>query len=206
MTVKARLTDEHQKSKRLLGLGAALVLWASSAHAVVFQFVYDSVSDSSIVAADVVGTGTLSYDGPAVAGSFLLSDLTGVSFSATFTGSTGMTTFSGPPFDPADLSLIGISVTDVGGGVFEAVFTGDSASTGGSLDIDDIPDALLTHQPAALLGNVTGPRLYFAGDDATGLDAFGDYLGTTVPVSAPAAILLLLTGFAALGFARRKQV
>lgn len=171
---------------------------AGAAHAATFQITYDTTPNAAIDG-PIVGTGTFSYDGAAAAGSFLLSDLTGVSFSATFTGGV---TFSGPPFDPADQSLIGIDVTDVGGGVFQLIFTGQSAGTNGSLDIITATGAL-SHQPSDLLGGNAGMRLYFANDSTTGLSAFGDYLVTSA-VPEPATLALFGMGIAGIGLARKR--
>ena len=179
-------------------------LFSAQVSAATFNLVYDSVDDGVINPADIIGTGTFSYDGPAVAGTFLLSDLTGVSFEATLTGDTGTSIFAGPPFDPADASLIAISVTDVGGGQLQLVFTGESAETGGSLDIRPDASSLITHEPEPLLSASGGPRLYASFHPDAGLNAFGDYVGTSV-VPLPPAILFLASAIAALGFTRRKS-
>ena len=192
----------YQLTKHVLLLGSLLLLvWTGSIQAAVFNLVYDDLDDGIISPADIVGTGIFSYDGPAMAGDFLLSELTGVNYSSTFAGITGTSTFSGPPFDPSDLSLIGISVTDIGGGVFDLIFTGDSAVTSGSMDVEN-PNGSLSHQPAPLLGGGVGPNLYFAGDPSVGLDAYGDYAATTVPL--PPAIFFLATGLFGLMFRRRR--
>lgn len=197
-----------RKITRTLLLCLFALAWTGSAQAVVFQLTYDDVADGVIDPAAVVGSGTFSYDGPAVAGAFSLSDLPGVSFAATFQGSSGMSTFIAPPFDPSDLSLIGISVTDVGGGVFELVFTGESGSTFGSLDVN-LGAAFVSHEPEPLLSNAVGLNLYFALDGGTGLDVFGDYLATTASASAsvaePASAALLAFGVVGAGLARRRR-
>jgi hypothetical protein len=171
-----------------------------TAQAVIFDLTYDDTPTGAIDG-NIIGTGTFSYDGPAVAGSFLLSNLTGISFSATFTGGAS---FSGPPFDPANLALIGIDVADVGGGVFELIFTGNSAGTTGSLDILT-GTGILSHEPGPLLGGGTGPNLYFANDGPTGLDAFADYLARSRSnVPEPSVALMLSLGVAGLGWMRRR--
>ena len=177
--------------------------WAGCAQAAKFNLVYDSMDDGVIDPGTIVGTGTFVYDGPIVAGSFLLSELTGVSYSSTFVGNVGLVNYVGPPFDPADLSLIGIEVADTGGGIFQLVFSGESAVTSGSLDILN-PSGELSHQPGAIGGGVSGPQLYFAGD-TEGLNTFGDYVGTSA-VPLPAAAWLFgsaLLGLA--GLARRAK-
>ena len=105
-----------------LALVAALpcALAAGPAQSVTFQLSYDNSPDSMVDFNNLVGTGTFSYDGAPTAGDFLLSDLTNVSFEASFPGMSGTAMFAGPPFDPMDLSMIGISVFDLGGGDFGA--------------------------------------------------------------------------------------
>jgi hypothetical protein len=162
-------------------------VWAGVAQAAMFNISYDNSlnGDNSII-----GTGTFAYDGPTTAGSFLLSDLSGVSFSAVFNGDIGGVVFDGPPFDPVDTSLIGIEVTGIGGGIFELVFSGDSAGTGGSLDIGS-----LSHVPNTIGGGATGPQPYFA--TAAGLDAYGNYVATSV-VPLPAAAWLFISAIGGL--------
>lgn len=182
------------KSTRISLFACLLVaVWGEVAPGAVFNLTYDDNADGVIVLADVVGTGIFSYDGPATAGSFLLSDLTGVSYSSTFTGSIG---FSGPPFDPPDLSLIGISVTPDGGDGFELIFTGSSAMTNGSLDIRT-ETHLLTHVPNGL----AGPNRYAMEELAGGTVVFGDYLGIVIPE--PSAFALCAPGLLSLGMIGR---
>lgn len=201
--------------KKQLGLFvfALLLACGGNVNAAIFNLYYDDLEDGFLIAGDVVGIGTFSYDGPVAAGSYLLSDLTGVSYESTFTGLTGTTSFTGPPFDPADLSLIAISVTEVGDGEFELLFTGDSAGTGGALDIVDLTgDSILSHEPWSLLDDVIGPALYFADDSSVELDAFGDYLGTTaVLIPEPSSFFLTALGLCSLGMnglgrRRRKSI
>lgn len=189
----------NRLARRLHALISILTLTcASTAYSAVFDLTYDDTTTGAMDGT-IVGTGTFSYDGPAVAGSFLLSALTGVSFSATFTGGAS---FSGPPFDPANLSLIGIDVTDVGGGMFELIFTGGSAGTQGSLDIVTAT-GLLTHEPSLLLGGNTGPTLYFAED--LNLYGYGDYLAKSqISVPEPSVVMMLSLGIAGLGWMRRR--
>ncbi|NNM00795.1 MAG: hypothetical protein HKO62_08605 [Gammaproteobacteria bacterium] len=191
--------------KPIPALCAALLLLAGAGttRAASFNLFYDSFDDFIVNPADIVGLGTFSYDGPIDEGVFLLSDLTGVSYHVEFTGQNGTGVFSGPPFDPADDSLIGISVFEAGPGVFELVFFGESAGTGGSLDIDN-GDGLLSHEPVTLLLDAIGPLLYFADDFNADFSYFGDYIGTTanlIPV--PPALYLFGSALAALALRRR---
>lgn len=183
---------------RNLVIAAFLTVWAGASQAALFFLTYDSIDNGVIDVPAIVGTGTFSYDGPISEGAFLLSDLTNVSFSATFGG----VNFTGPAFDPSDMSQIGIDITAFGAGVFEMVFTGGSASTAGSLDIVN-NFGILSHQPGSLAGGETPPNLFFM--DANGLGFFGDYLGvSSTQVPEPSSILLALLGAIGLGFSRRK--
>lgn len=179
--------------------------WAGASQAAVFYLTYDGLEDGTINDDSIVGTGIFSYDGPAMAGSFLLSDLTGVSYSATFTGNVGSVDFTGPPFDPADSSLIGIEVMEVGGGIFELIFSGESAGTSGSLDIET-GTGLLSHEPSFIGGGVS-PRLFFAEDFSVDLDVFGDYRATTAtPIPLPAGVWLFGSALLGLmGAAKRRK-
>lgn len=180
----------------VLAAGLLVSLGRGPAQSAVFNLFYDDI-DNGVIDTTLVGTGTFSYDGNPMAGDFLLSDLTNVSYSATF----GSTIFMGPPFDPADLGLIGISVTDVGGDVFELVFTGNSAGTSGSLDIDNVT-SVVSHQPAD--PGVTGPLLYFANADA--LDVFGNYIGiSSQVVPEPGTLALAGLGLAGMCVVRRRR-
>ncbi|MEM9058510.1 MAG: hypothetical protein AAGD86_13600, partial [Pseudomonadota bacterium] len=173
--------------RRLTILTLALFGWCGSAHSAVFNLFYDASGDGQIVpgAADIVGTGRFSYDGPITEGLFLLSDLSGVSFNVTFVGSAGTAHFGGPPFDPADTGLLGIDVRATGDVEFVLTFVGNSTATQGSLDIVTA-SGLLTHQPNDIDDPSAGPRLYFAVDTTAGFDAMGDYLATTAAVPVPA--------------------
>tara|TARA_R110002049_G_scaffold268572_1_gene445049 strand:- start:10709 stop:11335 length:627 start_codon:yes stop_codon:yes gene_type:complete len=181
-----------------------LAICGTTTHGATVNMFYDDFDDGIVLPSNIIGVGTFSYDGPLVEGTFLLSDLTGVSFDVTFTGATGTVDFTGPPFDPADSSLIGISVTDIGGGDFELVFTGESAMTGGSLDIDNV-FSILSHEPDALLAPSVGPKLYFATDLSVGLDSFGDYLGTTAIIVPEPSCVYLLSAICGLTTFRRRR-
>ena len=108
-----------------------VLLWSSATHAVVFNLLYDGLDDDVLDTGAIVGTGTFSYDGPAVLGGYSLDSLSNFSFSANFGGVT---------FTDADFTLdnifSGIFVFDIGGGEFGMVFSGDGANApfGGSID------------------------------------------------------------------------
>lgn len=179
--------------------------WAGAAQAAVFNLVYDSVADGVINPGSIVGTGIFSYNGPATAGSFLLSDLTGVSYISTFNSVAGSAIFAGPLFDPANPSLIGIDVTNTGGGILDLIFTGNSAATNGSLDILTV-NGFLTHQPVPIGVDVVGPQRYVVNDRIAGISFNADYIGTTVStVPEPTTIALLGLGLASLSWSRRMK-
>ncbi len=196
----------HPRLNGALGAGFAIALSfnTSAAGAATFNLFYDDFDDGVLALGDIIGTGTFSYDGPIQEGDFLLSELTGVSFEAEFQGLTDTAVFSGPPFDPANDALIGISVTEVGAGVFELVFTGEGATTNGSLDIDN-GFGLLSHVPSPLLTPAQGPAAYFGDDFQADFSALGDYIGTTATViPVPPALYLFGSALAGLMLRRRQ--
>ena len=81
-----------------------LTSWVGSAQAGILTPANDSTVDGVITPADVVGTGTFVFDGPATAGSFLLIDLSDAAYRTVFLGGASL---SGPP-GPPDLSSVGM--------------------------------------------------------------------------------------------------
>lgn len=203
------------------------VAFAHDAKAATFNVVYDD-SPTAAIDSPIVGTGILSFDGPATAGSFALNTLTNLSFSIDISGNV---------FDLADLNAAtpldqaGIFVTDNGGGDFSFVFTGaGTAPFSGSTDFDG-PVNSLGHEPTAGIADGAGAfggsglvNLYQLFDSNT-FDPvfFGDYCGTTsnsstacplVPIESgpvvvpiPGALGLLLSGlFGLFAFSRRTSL
>lgn len=171
---------------------AGALLCADSAHAVTFNLLYDGDADQTLDANDIVGTGTFSYDGPAAAGSFALSSLTGITFDAIVRG----TAFSTADIR-ADSDLTGIVVFSLGGGEFGLAFSGNrSGVVGGSLDLrNDL--GILSHEPTVALDDSVGccggtgtvnQYITFLGS----VSASGDYWAATIPE--PSTGLLVIAG------------
>lgn len=192
------------------GFASACILALTAitpANAVVFNITYTD-SPELDMSGNVVGTGSLSYNGPAVAGSYALDTLTGLAFSATI-GSISFTLAD----ITTDLSAGGILVSDLGGGEFGFVFSGDgsTSSNGGSVDFAVGSDSL-THEPTTSIADATG---CCGGDGVVNLygsgSSFGAYAATTgsnetasaVPV--PASLPLVLAGMGALGLVARRR-
>ena len=116
--------------------------WAGAAKAVVFEIAYDDTSSNNAIDT-VVGTGALSYDGPATVGSFALNTLTGVSFTANVAGESFVTS------DLANDPDSGIEVFDLGGGVRGMVFSGFGGMFDGSFDALNQNDTFLSHEPTS---------------------------------------------------------
>ncbi len=183
---------------RLSAILAVLALfWAGAVNAASFFITYDDNDDQTIGTDNIVGSGTFSYDGPVSVGTFALSALSNIAFSATFT--TGET--FGTSDILTDLDFSGVSVFDAGGGVFGLVFTGDGGQTnGGSLDLANGNLDILTHEPTDFgiddpIGCCGGDGMvnrYFVG----ALD--GDYQALTAPIPLPGAVWLLIGGLASL--------
>jgi hypothetical protein len=173
------------------------LLNAGPANAVSFYLLYDDVGDQVIGTANIIGTGTFSYDGPATVGSFALNSLTGMTFNATILGSS----FSTPDI-LTDLSATGINVFSLGGGDYGLVFTGNGGQTsGGSLDLLNGFGDVLTHEPTSAINDPIG---CCGGNGTINLyqenppQVFGDYSASTIPEPGTAALLALgLLGLAA---------
>jgi hypothetical protein len=194
---RVRLARVTRAASLAILLGALVP--AAPAHAVSFDLVYDDVEDGVIDTGSIIGTGTVSYDGPAMAGSFSLASLSGFSFQATFVGST----FTNADLQ-TDLSLSGISVFALDGGGFGLVFTGGGGTYGGSLDLI----GLFSHEPTPSIGDGVG---CCGGDGMVNrykllLSPFaeGDYSATAIPEPHTAA--LLAVGLLALAGARRREL
>jgi len=189
-----------------------MLLIAGSASAATFNLVYDNAPDQVLGTSALVGSGTFTYDGPAVAGAFALSSLAGMTFDALIMGRTVATA------DLAtDLSTSGIFVYSIGGGEFGMVFTGSGGSYNGSFDLvtPGITD-ILTHEPTSAIGDPLGccggtgsVNRYVLGGPAS---QQGDYAATTAPIPEPCTLALCMFGLIGLtasrhsGLHRRSEV
>jgi len=170
---------------------------------VLFDIRWDD-SDTGVVGdGNILGTGQFGYDGILAPGHFSLDTLTDVSFAAFFT--------SGEVYTLADLDtsldVVGVQVTDMGGGAFSMIFTGNSAPTLGSADFTNSNNFLLSHEPADS-GDV-GPALFFETSTITTGNGVGEYIGlarssAVVPEPTQFAIWSVF-GMAGLVGTRRKR-
>lgn len=187
--------------KRLIfGFLVTLTLAASgltSAVAGVFFIDYDRTGDQEIQEDQLVGSGVFSFDGPITTGTFLLSDFSNLAFSATILDET----FSLSDLT-ADLNVVGAEIFSIGSG-FGLVFLGSSGVSGGSFDLLNANQTILTHEPTF------GSPIGCCGGDGTinlfqSQGIFGDYRARAdIPVPAPLALLGL--GLIGLGAARRRK-
>jgi len=181
-----------------------LVCSANVASADTFNIVYDDLANRQI--GTVIGTRTFSYDGPITTGSFLLSSLTGLTFTATFPGlgvsfsTTDLLT--GVPGFPAPGT--GISVFNTADGQFGLVFTGGGFV--GSLNALNFRGDFLTHEQTSYVsirlgccggkGTINEYQL-FAEGLSVAPHIFGDYRALAAAPE-PTSFMLLESGLAML--------
>jgi hypothetical protein len=186
---------------------AALFLiapFAASADPIEFDLTYDDVNDGIIGTDTIVGTGTFSFDGPTSIGTFLLSSLSSIEFSASFD--------SGDMFDTADIladfGITGISIFDAGGGILGLLFTGDGGGTsGGSLDLSNSDSTVLTHEPSAVYTDPVGCCGGTGEVNRYIMSIYdGNYQGlSATAVPEPGTLALFGIGLLGMGLARRRK-
>ena len=192
--------------KRLLI--ALLLTLPFQAQAALFRISYDDTPTSDPIfpnpLSDIVGTGLFGYDGAATIGSFVVSELNNVTFSAQFVG--------GQSFSTGDITdTAGISVFSLEGGSLGLVFTG-SSTFGGSFGLVNAFDDTLGHEPTYAVGE----RLGCCGGNGTENEysqaslilgdprgVAGSYAAVSVPE--PATLGMLGAGLLTLGVKRRRR-
>ncbi len=193
------------KTTKLLSTTALLLassFFATSANAAVFQIAFDDTFNSTMEG-NIVGNGTLSYDGPINTGVFALSELSNLELSIDL--------FSGEVFNQdnilaTDLSGIELNVVRSADTLY-ATFIGSGGGAGGALDLQNTDNSsiqfLTTESGDEYSGDLGGTNLarsYFT-FGATQLS--GTYQ-MTAPVPEPGTIALFGFGLIGIVFARKR--
>ncbi|MEO0869848.1 MAG: PEP-CTERM sorting domain-containing protein [Cyanobacteria bacterium J06642_11] len=166
------------------------------------QSAMQTYGEHSSVKGNIVGTGTLSFDGPASLGEFTLDSLANLDFSATI----GEDTFSVADIT-SNLSLVSLLIFEEAGKTL-ATFTGFGAGpSGGSLDLSET----FTHEPGFAEGAVTdssdSTRKYYYADSLSGnFKMVLDTSDESESVPEPASLIgLAVVGVVAAGGTRKKK-
>jgi hypothetical protein len=193
-----------------------------NASAAVFNFTFGQKGFDNTLSPPFVGSGTLSFDGAAIVGSYSLASLSNLDINLSFTN--GLSFNSGDL--PSNLSTTGISIFDSGSGNLGLTFTGGVSegglrlrSYGPGLDAD-----YLNFEPTNSINNRIGSyggdgvnniyyvdiyRKSFMNPDAHRLYSsvfFGNYNAVSAQqVPEPATILGSLTAFSFAVYSKHKS-
>ena len=202
------------KTIKLLSTTALLLassFFATSANAATFQIAFDNSFNSTMDDNNIVGTGTLSYDGPISEGVFALNTLNNLDLSINLAGEI----FTDQDIDAQfDLSKVDLNIIRDGDTLF-ATFIGQEAQFNTALAFENTSSSngsmqFLATEPGTIDGgfqggtNLARSYNYFNFSDSS-LNLSGTYQMTApAPVPEPGTIALFGFGLIGIVFARKR--